>query len=229
MSPRKLIATASALRELGFDEVYITKDTTEEKREESIKEEKEDKAELLRKLYKQMEEERKCILYEGAGGYVFGEGDPNSPVVFVGEAPGEEEDKLKRPFVGKAGQYLNSKLEQVGLKREKVYITNVVKSRPPGNRTPTREEMITCLPYLRKEIEIIKPKLLVCLGSTAMKGILGKEYPLTKYRGQIFPYPYNPSIKVFLTYHPAYVLRNPSADKEFTEDLKKVVQLISQA
>ena len=229
MSLRKLIATARALRELGFDEVYITEDTTEEKREEPVKEEKEDKAELLRKLYQQMEEERKCILYEGASGYVFGEGDPNSPVVFIGEAPGEEEDKLKRPFVGRAGQYLNIKLEQVGLKREKVYITNVVKSRPPGNRTPTREEMMTCLLYLRKEIEIIKPKLLVCLGSTAMKGILGKEYPITKYRGQIFPYPYNPSIKVFLTYHPAYVLRNPSADKEFTEDLKKVVQLISQA
>ncbi|MCI4458231.1 MAG: uracil-DNA glycosylase [Thermocrinis sp.] len=229
MSLRKLIATARALRELGFDEVYIMEGVTKEKHEEPVKEEKEDKAELLRKLYKQMEEERKCILYEGASGYVFGEGDPNSPVVFIGEAPGEEEDKLKRPFVGRAGQYLNSKLEQVGLKREKVYITNVVKSRPPGNRTPTREEMITCLPYLRKEIEIIKPKLLVCLGSTAMKGILGKDYPITKYRGQIFPYPYNPSIKVFLTYHPAYVLRNPSADKEFTEDLKKVVQLISQA
>jgi DNA polymerase len=229
MNPRKLIATARALREHGFDEIYITEDTTEEKREESIKEEKEDKAELLRKLYKQMEEERKCILYEGAGGYVFGEGDPNSPVVFVGEAPGEEEDKLKRPFVGKAGQYLNSKLEQVGLKREKVYITNVVKSRPPGNRAPTKEEMSSCLSYLRKEIEIINPKLLVCLGATAMKGILGKDYPITKYRGQTFPYPYNPSIKVFLTYHPAYVLRNPSADKEFTEDLKKVVQLISQA
>jgi uracil-DNA glycosylase family 4 len=225
MNPRKLIATARALRELGFDEVYIT----EEKHKEPVKEEKEDKAELLRKLYQQMEEERKCILYEGASGYVFGEGDPNSPVVFVGEAPGEEEDKLKRPFVGRAGQYLNSKLEQVGLKREKVYITNVVKSRPPGNRTPTREEMSSCLPYLRKEIEIISPKLLVCLGATAMKGILGKEYPITKYRGMTFPYPYNPSIKVFLTYHPAYVLRNPSADKEFTEDLKKVVQLISQA
>jgi len=113
MNPRKLIATARALRELGFDEVYIT----EEKREGSVKEEKEDKAELLRKLYQQMEEERKCILYEGASGYVFGEGDPNSPVVFVGEAPGEEEDKLKRPFVGRAGQYLNSKLEQVGRKQ----------------------------------------------------------------------------------------------------------------
>jgi uracil-DNA glycosylase len=112
MNPRKLIATARALRELGFDEVYIT----EEKHKEPVKE---DKAELLRKLYQQMEEERKCILYEGASGYVFGEGDPNSPVVFVGEAPGEEEDKLKRPFVGRAGQYLNSKLEQVGTKEGK--------------------------------------------------------------------------------------------------------------
>ncbi len=222
MSQRKLIATAIVLKELGFDEIYIT-----HRRENDTF--VEDKATLLRELYQRMERERRCVLYEGASGYVFGEGDPNSPVVFVGEAPGEEEDKLKRPFVGKAGQYLNSKLEQVGLKREKVYITNVVKSRPPGNRQPTKDEMASCLSYLRKEVEIIQPRLLVCLGATAMKGILGKEEPITKCRGRIYPYPYNPKIKVFLTYHPAYILRNPSADKEFTEDLKRIVQFISQA
>jgi uracil-DNA glycosylase len=145
MNLRKLIATARALRELGFDEVYIT----EERYKEPVKE-REDKAELLRKLYQQIEKERKCILYEGASGYVFGEGDPNSPVVFVGEAPGEEEDKLKRPFVGKAGQYLNSKLEQVGLKRERVYITNVVKSRPPGTGHLQRRRCPLVFPILER-------------------------------------------------------------------------------
>ena len=219
MEVSKLIATFKALKEIGFTELYLP--VSQEKQE--------NKSLLLKELYDSLERERRCVLYESANGYVFGEGDPNSPVVFVGEAPGEEEDKLKRPFVGKAGQYLNKKLQELGLKRENVYITNVVKSRPPGNRTPTIEEMASCLPYLRKEIEIIKPKVIVCLGSTAMKGILGKDYPITKYRGKTFPYPYDPKIKVFLTYHPAYVLRNPSADREFTEDLKAVIKLISEA
>jgi len=215
----KISATLEALREIGFGEIYVLRQ----------EEKKDDKSLLLKQLYERLERERKCVLYESASGYVFGEGDPNSPVVFVGEAPGEEEDKLKRPFVGRAGKYLNSKLEEVGLKRERVYITNVVKSRPPGNRPPTKEEMASCLPYLRKEIEIIKPKLIVCLGSTAMKGILGKEYPITKYRGRTFPYPYENSIKVFLTYHPAYVLRNPLSEREFVEDLKTILTLISEA
>jgi len=218
---QKLLATAKALREIDLGEIYLLRDTA--------KQEKPNKHHLLKQLYERLERERKCVLYESASGYVFGEGDPDSPVVFVGEAPGEEEDKLKRPFVGRAGQYLNSKLEEVGLKREKIYITNVVKSRPPGNRAPTKEEIASCLPYLRKEIEIIKPKLIVCLGATAMKGILGKEYAITKYRGHTFPYPYDTKIKVFLTYHPAYVLRNPSADKEFTEDLRAIVKLIAEA
>ncbi|MGC8852631.1 MAG: uracil-DNA glycosylase, partial [Hydrogenobacter sp.] len=148
--------------------------------------------------------------------------------VFVGEAPGEEEDIQKKPFVGRAGRYLNEKLQEVGLRREDVYITNVVKSRPPGNRKPTKEEMISCIPYLRKEIEIIKPKLIVCLGSTALEGLLGKNLPITRYRGQIFDYPFDRNIKVFLTYHPAYVLRNPQADKEFTQDMKKVVELLKE-
>ncbi len=112
------------------------------------------------------------------------------------------------------------------MRREDVYITNVVKSRPPGNRKPTKEEMLSCLPYMRKEIEIIKPKLIVCLGSTALEGLLGKTLPITKYRGQVFEYPYSRNIKVLLTYHPAYVLRNPSADSEFTEDMKKVKALL---
>lgn len=215
---RRLVSTIRALRELGFDELYLI--------ETLPKQEKPDKYRLLRELYEKMERERKCVLYEGASGYVFGEGNPYSPVVFVGEAPGEEEDLQKRPFVGRAGRLLNEKLAQVGLKREEVYITNVVKSRPPGNRKPTKEEMATCVPYLRKEIDIIKPALIVCLGSTALEGILGKNLQVTKHRGQLFDYPFDRSIKVFLTYHPAYVLRNPASEKEFVEDLRRVVQFI---
>ncbi len=225
----RFISTLKALMEIGFSELYVIGSSTTEEVSQEITLEKPtlDKRKMLEELYRKLEEERKCVLYEGASGYVFGEGNPYSPVVFVGEAPGEEEDQQKRPFVGRAGRYLNQKLEEVGLKREEVYITNVVKSRPPGNRKPSAKEMQSCLPYLRKEIDIIKPKLIVCLGSTALEGILGKNLPVTKYRGQLFDYPYDRSIKVFLTYHPAYVLRNPYSDKEFTEDMRRIVNLLS--
>lgn len=215
----KVKATLLALSEIGFDVLYVER--------ESVKE-SEDRRRLLEEIFKNMEREKKCVFYEGASGYVFGEGNPYSPVVFVGEAPGEEEDQLKRPFVGKAGRYLNQKLKEVGLEREEVYITNVVKSRPPGNRKPTPKEMQSCLPYLRKEIEIINPKLIVCLGSTALEGILGKSLPVSKHRGEIIDYPFKREIKVLLTYHPAYILRNPYAEKEFVEDLRKVKAYIEK-
>ena len=221
--------TIRSLIELGFDVLYIEKEAPQSQVEPSqkVKEPTQSKEEMLKALYRKLEEERKCILYEGASGYVFGEGNPYSPVVFVGEAPGDEEDQQKRPFVGRAGRYLNQKLQEVGLRREEVYITNVVKSRPPGNRKPTPKEMQTCLPYLRKEIEIINPKLIVCLGATALEGILGKSLSITKHRGQFFEYPYDRRIKVFLTYHPAYILRNPSEEKEFVEDLKRIKEFLS--
>jgi DNA polymerase len=215
---RKLSATVKSLEEIGITELYLM-----ESRGGKI-----DKKLLLEELFKKISTESKCVFYEGSSGYVFGDGNPDSSVVFVGEAPGEEEDRQKKPFVGRAGRYLNEKLQEVGLRREDVYITNVVKSRPPGNRKPTKDEMMGCLPYLRKEIEIIKPKLIVCLGSTALEGLLGKNLPITRYRGQVFDYPYDRNIKVFLTYHPAYVLRNPQADKEFTQDIKKVVELLKE-
>jgi DNA polymerase len=215
---RKLFATVKSLEEIGITELYLT-----ESRGGKI-----DKKLLLEELFKKISTEGKCVFYEGSSGYVFGDGNPDSLVVFVGEAPGEEEDRQKKPFVGRAGRYLNEKLQEVGLRREDVYITNVVKSRPPGNRKPTKDEMMGCLPYLRKEIEIIKPKLIVCLGSTALEGLLGKNLPITRHRGQVFDYPYDRNIKVFLTYHPAYVLRNPQADKEFTQDIKKVVELLKE-
>jgi len=123
----------------------------------------------------------------------------------VGEAPGEEEDAQGKPFVGRAGRYLNRKIQEVlGLRREEVYITNVCKCRPPGNRKPAPAEISACFPYLKREIDIIRPKVICCLGATA----------------------YDSSIRVFLTYHPAYILRNPRADGDFTEDLERLRELI---
>ncbi|MCS7277635.1 MAG: uracil-DNA glycosylase, partial [Aquificaceae bacterium] len=139
---RGIYATLLALSEIGFDSLYLG--AQEVQHAKTSVEEEEDREKRLRELYETIERERKCILYEGASGYVFGEGNPYSLLLFVGEAPGEEEDQQKRPFVGRAGRYLNQKLEEVGLKREEVYITNVVKSRPPGNRKPTPKEMQSC-------------------------------------------------------------------------------------
>ena len=215
--------TLKALEEIGFGEVYITEGAVGRKKVE-VK----DKKRLLEEHFASFKDCVKCPLHRSRSQVVFSDGSPESPVVFVGEAPGEEEDAQGKPFVGRAGRYLNQKISEVmGMKREEVYITNVCKCRPPENRKPTPQEIRACFPYLRKEIEIVKPKVICCLGSTAGEGILGKTMSVTKVRGKVFPYPYDPKIKVFLTYHPAYILRNPKAEGEFVEDLKKLKELIS--
>ncbi len=213
--------TAKALEAIGFREIYLMKGYKPKAKEEA------DRNALLREHFNSFKECRKCPLHRSRTQVVFGDGNPYSPVVFVGEAPGEEEDREGRPFVGRAGKYLNKKIEEVlGLKREEVYITNVCKCRPPGNRKPTPAEIGACFPYLKREIEIIRPKVICCLGATAGEGLLGKRLSTTKVRGSIHPYPYDPKIKVLLTYHPAYILRNPSAETEFVQDLTKLKELI---
>jgi len=209
--------TLKALEFIGITEIYLKRFK------------REDRDKLLKELYKQWKECTRCDLHKSRAQVVPGDGNPYSPLVFVGEAPGEEEDKQGRPFVGRAGQLLNKLIEEVfGLSRDKVYITNVCKCRPPANRKPTPIEMRYCSPYLRKEIEIIQPKVICCLGATAGEGILGKSLKITKVRGQVFPYPFNPRIKVFLTYHPAYVLRNPKEENTLRKDFEKLKDLIAQ-
>ncbi len=213
--------TLKALETIGFRELYLSKKV-------DLVDKEDPKATTLRNHFESFRECKNCPLHENRTQVVFGDGNPNSKVVFVGEAPGEEEDKQGKPFVGRAGKYLNAKIEEVlKLKREDVYITNVCKCRPPGNRKPTPQEIKACFPYLKKELEIIKPKVICCLGATAGEGILGKKISITKVRGQTFPYPYDPKIKVLLTYHPAYILRNPRSDKEFVEDMEKLLEFIS--
>ncbi|WP_457601158.1 uracil-DNA glycosylase [Hydrogenivirga sp.] len=214
--------TAKALEEIGFGEIYLT-----EKLSRKASKPLSDKRALLQEHFNSFRDCTKCELHKNRTQVVFGDGNPYSPVVFVGEAPGEDEDRQGRPFVGRAGKYLNRKIEEVlGLKREEVYITNVCKCRPPGNRKPTPSEINACFPYLKKELEIIKPKVICCLGATAGEGILGKKLSITKARGKTNPYPYDPNITVLLTYHPAYILRNPRADGEFTQDMEKLKELI---
>ncbi len=220
--------TLKVLEAIGFTELYL-KEKVEGKREKTPKEEPQDRRLLLQELFESFKDCRKCDLHKSRTQVVPGDGNPYSPVVFVGEAPGEEEDRQGRPFVGRAGQLLNRLIKEVlGMEREEVYITNVCKCRPPGNRKPTPIEMRACSPYLRKEIEIIKPRVICCLGATAGEGVLGKSLKITKVRGQVFPYPFNPRIKVFLTYHPAYVLRNPREESTLVKDFERLKELISQ-
>jgi len=157
-----------------------------------------------------------CDLSKTRTNVVFGEGNPKAKLMLIGEGPGEMEDKTGRPFVGRAGALLTKIIENVlNLKREDLYIANIVKCRPPNNRVPTIEEAKTCKPYLLKQIEIINPEILVCLGKTAFMYLLDSDMPISKVRGQIFEFK---GKKVIPTFHPSYLLRNPSAKKESFKD-----------
>jgi len=168
-----------------------------------------------------------CELAKTRSSVVFGEGSESSPIMFVGEGPGESEDKSGRPFVGAAGELLTKMIEGVLLlKRESVYITNVVKCRPPNNRVPTKEECSACRPYLDKQIELISPKIIVALGATALNTLTGENYSIMKMRGNLLEIG---GAKLIPTYHPSFVLRNPStAKKAVYADLLLVKSLLDK-
>ncbi len=190
-------------------------------------EEKEDweKANTLDQLENLINKCFACKLHEGRNKFVFGSGNPNADVMVVGEGPGAEEDKQGLPFVGRAGKLLTDVLKAINFSRDEVYIANIIKCRPPGNRTPLPDEMDTCLPYLIKQVEIIKPKAILCLGLTAAKGLLKKRDSLTSMRGKVFEFE---NIKVMVTYHPAALLRNPNWKRPCWEDLQKFRKLYDE-
>ena len=161
----------------------------------------------------------RCPLHEGRTKIVHSTGNLNADLMFVGEAPGADEDAKGEPFVGRAGQLLNKIIEAIGLKREEVLIGNVNRCRPPQNRAPTTEEAATCKPYLLREIAVVQPEVIVVLGNTAMKNLLDTREGITRLRGRFQDYK---GIKVMPTFHPAYLLRDPSKKRETWEDLKKV-------
>lgn len=177
------------------------------------------------RLKAQMLSCQRCQLRSGCRGVVVGEGSLDSPLMVVGEGPGATEDELGRPFVGKAGQLLNAMLAAIGLDREHVYITNVVKCRPPGNRTPSWEEMQTCLPQLRLQYRLLQPKLMLLLGSAATQAILGQEARITRVRGQWVE---RKQLRILATYHPAYLLRNPAEKAAAWQDLQTLQQALRQ-
>ena len=167
---------------------------------------------------------QRCRLARGRQTIVFGQGNPNAELMFVGEAPGADEDEQGLAFVGRAGQLLTDIIEK-GLKmpRPQVYIANIIKCRPPGNRNPEPDEVLTCVPFLERQIEAIRPKVLVGLGKVAAQWLCKTATPITRLRGRLGAYR---DIPVMPTYHPAYLLRNPSAKKEVWEDMKVVMDLL---
>ncbi len=163
----------------------------------------------------------KCDLHNTRHNVIFGEGNTNARILIIGEAPGHDEDMIGRPFVGKSGQLLDKILAACGFTREQhVYISNIVKCRPPGNRVPSDQEVKTCIPYLMKQIELIDPLILLPLGASALRVFFGKEYKITQVRGNWLNW-YNKL--VMPVYHPAALLRNPNLKRDTWEDYKKIV------
>lgn len=162
----------------------------------------------------------RCKLHTlGRRQVVFGVGNPNADLMFVGEAPGEEEDRQGEPFVGRAGQLLTKIIEAIGLTRADVYIANVIKCRPPGNRNPEPDEVACCEPFLFRQVDVIKPKVIVPLGKFAAQSLLKTTEPITRLRGRVYQYR---GAQLIPTFHPAFLLRNPSAKRDVWEDMKKV-------
>jgi DNA polymerase len=155
---------------------------------------------------------------------VFGEGNEKATLMFIGEGPGYDEDLQGKPFVGRAGQLLTKIIESVNLSREEVYITNIIKCRPPQNRNPESDEIQSCHPFLMKQISVIQPKIICALGTFSAQTLLKTDTKITALRGKVYDLE---GIKVIPTYHPAFLLRNPEKKREVWEDMKKIVELLS--
>lgn len=171
---------------------------------------------------------KRCGLCVERNSIVFGIGNPKARLLFVGEGPGADEDLKGEPFVGKAGELLNKVIEAMGFKREEAYIANVVKCRPPENRTPDPLEIEQCLPFLKAQIDLIQPEIIVALGLTAARALLNTDSTMSNLRGKFKPLSWNEKIPVLSTYHPAYLLRTPDAKKLVWEDMKLVMKQLTK-
>jgi DNA polymerase len=165
----------------------------------------------------------RCKLHKARTHIVFGVGNPKAELVFVGEGPGRDEDEQGEPFVGRAGKLLTQMIEAMGLRRQDVYICNVVKCRPPENRLPEKDEITTCSPFLFRQLGVIQPKVVCCLGACSAQTLLNTNQGISRYRGEWFDYR---GSKLIATYHPAYLLRNPNAKGEVWKDLQKVMAVL---
>ena len=184
---------------------------------------------LLSELRNKIKSIKNCELKKSATNLVFSDGNPNAKIMIIGEGPGANEDKEGKPFVGRAGKLLDKMLESIKLNRKNVYISNVVNYRPPQNRKPTDEEIRRYLPFLQKHIEIINPRILLLLGSTALNAIIGNEIVISKARGKwVYKKIGNTETNVIASFHPAFLMRQPDQKKYAWEDLKMIRKKISE-
>ena len=212
------------LKQFGFLEIPVKDPLTKIDRGNVLNKDRDSLT--LQKIEKELGDCKRCKLYSTRTNIVFGVGNMNADLVFVGEGPGAEEDKQGIPFVGKAGQLLTQIIEKgMGLKRNDVYICNIVKCRPPGNRDPEKEEIEACRPFLEKQIKAINPKVIVSLGRPAASTLLGRNVAITKERGSWHSFK---GYKLMLTYHPAYLLRSYTKENRLQvwEDMKKVLSVL---
>ncbi len=212
----KLLCDLYTLKSLGFeyiDDIYTKDNPTAKSLPNDIT-----------SLKQMVQNCHLCQLSKTRKHTVFGEGDINAKIMFIGEGPGANEDSTGKPFVGKAGELLTKIIQNVLLiNRGDVYIANIVKCRPPNNRVPNEQEVASCLPYLKKQIEIINPKIIVTLGATAYNNLTNDTTPISKIRGEVLQYK---NSKLIPTFHPSFLLRNPSAKRYVFEDMKKVKSLM---
>jgi uracil-DNA glycosylase family 4 len=238
---RALADRVSYYRDLGIHDFYRRAALTDDGAESSVAIEEppleeviaqakypeasiQDPIAALRLIREDLGDCTRCRLHaQGRKQIVFGVGNPQAELMFVGEGPGADEDEQGEPFVGRAGQLLNKMIEAMGIKREEVYIANVVKCRPPGNRTPERDECDTCSPFLYRQIDVIKPKAIVALGAIATKNLLGLNDTMANMRGRWYDYR---GTQLRVTYHPAYLLRDPRQKGEAWKDLQEVMKFL---
>ncbi|HLB91133.1 MAG TPA: uracil-DNA glycosylase [Terriglobales bacterium] len=223
MSPRKATAVAVPVEEDMSDVIAM-------KPEQRVS----DPVKALKIIREDLGDCKRCVLHkQGRKQIVFGVGDPKAELMFIGEGPGADEDEKGEPFVGRAGQLLNNMIKAMGIEREQVYIANIVKCRPPGNRTPEREECDTCSPFLMRQIAVVKPKVIVALGATAAKTLLAMNSSMIQLRGRFYDFrpagvrsndPNWDGCKLAVTYHPAFLLRDPRQKGEAWKDLQMVMK-----
>ena len=213
----ELIGTIQSLRRMVELEEYFVRDFLVPENPGR------DKAVQLELLRRETADCRLCSLHQSRTKVVFGEGNPDAEIMFVGEAPGRDEDLAGRPFVGTAGVLLTKIIQAMGLRREDVFISNVLRCRPPGNRNPLPEEVSCCRPYLFSLLRVIKPKVICTLGKFAAHALLNETRPITKIRGNFFECE---GVKVMPTFHPAYLLRNPEDKKLVWQDLQKIMKFL---
>lgn len=199
-------------KNMGIKAIHAVKETTEKIPLETLEDIRADIGDCTR-----------CALHKGRTHIVFGEGNSKAELMFVGEGPGRDEDVTGRPFVGRAGQLLTKIIEAMKMKRGDVYIANIVKCRPPNNRVPAPDEVSTCEGFLHRQITVIKPKVIVCLGSVATQNLLKTESKISSLRGKFIEWN---GIQVMPTYHPAFLLRNPEMKKEVWKDMKEVMEYL---